>query len=155
MDTAPASRANRSLGAMAAMAFAGAVAVSALATFGGEQQQDQVGTYWIVVLFLAGITALVFGLVVRSGMRTAGAANSAALSGLVTSIAAVVTIVAYWSGLPVLLGVAGTLLGMRARENAEQGGGRRGMATAAVALGLIAAAGAAVIVVMDTLASRA
>ncbi|HYN99067.1 MAG TPA: hypothetical protein VEU28_05285 [Actinomycetota bacterium] len=143
---------SKPIGTAAGIALAGAVAVSALATFGGEQQDDQTSTYWMVALFLAGITALVFGLVVRPAMREAGS-NRAALSGLITSIAGILTIVAYWSGLPVILGTAGALMGMYGKERAEQGAGRRGMALTATVLGILAAAAAAAIVVMDIAAN--
>jgi heme/copper-type cytochrome/quinol oxidase subunit 2 len=142
-------RSTRALGTGAAIALAGAIAVSALATFGGEQKDDQTSTFWVVALFLVAITALVFGLVVRPAVKAEGATNRAALAGLVTSIAGIVTIVAFWSGLPVLLGTAGALMGLHGKERAEQGLGRRGMALTAIVLGILAAAGAAVIVVME------
>lgn len=142
----------KSVGLVAALALGGALALTAFATFAGEQQEDQTSTYWGVALFLTLVTALVFGFVVRQSTR-APEGNSAALSGLITSLAGILTIVAFWSGLPVVLGAAGAVLGLHGKDRAAAGRGRGGMAKAAVALGILAIVATAVLTIGDSFAS--
>jgi hypothetical protein len=66
--------------------------------------------------------------------------NRAAVSGLVLGILAVLTNVAFWTGLPLVLGVGGVLLGRRATTRAEHGAGRAGLARAARVCGWLAIA---------------
>ncbi|MGH2827571.1 MAG: hypothetical protein ACRDKF_11430 [Actinomycetota bacterium] len=126
-----------SVSKVAAAALAGAIALTAFGTFVGDQQEDQADGYWLLAAFLVVVTLLVFGLVVRQSTQTHTEANSPALSGLITSISGVLTVAAFWSGLPVIFGAAGALLGLEGRQRALQGAGRAGMAQAALILGLL------------------
>ncbi len=117
----------------------GAAALAAYAVLGGpERKPDQVETLPYVIGFTLVIAAIVFGLVVpwaekRSQVRQS---NRPAKAGLVSSVLAVLTIVAFWSGLPIVLGGAGVALGMAGQEHAAQGG--RTLARSAVLVGLAA-----------------
>ena len=84
------------------VAFGLATALSAIGVFAGERQQDQVDAFPVLVVFLAIMTGLVFGLAVRPA--TEGGASSrrvAVLGGL-----AFLGIAVFWAGLPAILGVA-------------------------------------------------
>ena len=140
-----------SIGKVAAMALAGAIALTAFGTFVGEQREDQTDGYWLLAVFLIVVTLLVFGLVVRQSTQTQIEGNSPALSGLITSISGVLTIAAFWSGLPVILGAAGALLGAEGRQRALQGAGRAGMAQAALILGMLSIVAAVVLFIGDQL----
>lgn len=83
-------------------AFAGATVTTAMGTFGGDQKQDQVEVYPALVVFVAIATALVFAFAVRptatqhgTGTRTMG-----------LGVASMLTIVVFFTGLPVILGIA-------------------------------------------------
>lgn len=124
----------------AGVALAGALALSAYSTFVGETKEQQTDSYWIVALVVAAITAAVFTWVVGRSMSKTDQENSPAITGLVASILGVVTVAAFWSGLPVVLGFAGVLLGYEGRSRAEQGARRGGMALAALIVGIVAIA---------------
>ena len=133
------------------MALAGAIGLTAFGTFVGEQQEDQTASYWLVAVFLTVVTLLVFGLVVPQSTQGHKAKNSPALSGLITSLAGVVTVAAFWSGLPVVLGAAGALLGAEGRHRARQGEGRAGIAQVALVLGMLSIVATVALVVGDRL----
>ena len=124
----------------AGVALAGALALSAYSTFVGETKEQQTGSYWIVALVVGAITAAVFTWVVGRSMSKPDEENSSARAGLVASILGVVTVAAFWSGLPIVLGSAGVLLGYEARNRAERGARRGGMALAALIIGIVAIA---------------
>lgn len=124
----------------AGVALAGALALSAYSTFVGETKAQQTGSYWMVALVVGAITAAVFVFLVARSMSKTDEENSPAKAGLVASILGVVTVAAFWSGLPVVLGSAGVLLGYEARDRAERGAPRGGIALAALIVGIVAIA---------------
>lgn len=92
------------------VAFGLATVLSAIGVFAGERQQDQVDAFPVLVVFLAIMTGLVFGLAVRPA--TEGGASSrrvAVLGGL-----AFLGIAVFWAGLPAILGVAALVVGRHA-----------------------------------------
>jgi hypothetical protein len=94
------------------------------------------------VLFI--VTALVYGLVVPGALRK----ESAGRTGLALSVPAVLlTAPAFWTGLPLVLGVAGMVVGTAGR-NARNGAG---MCIAALVLGALAVLGYLAIYVADAL----
>jgi hypothetical protein len=74
-------------------------------------------------------TAVVFGIVARLAERTA---NRAAWTGCVCGVLGVLTVVAFWSALPPVLGAAAVYLGLVGRN------GRRWLGAGAVVLGVAA-----------------
>lgn len=85
-----------------------------------------------------GVGVLVFGGAlprVRRGQGPGGGAQTALLSSTVGFL----SVASAWTGLPFVLGAGGAVLGWAARSR-ETAGPRRGMATAAVLVGLAAIA---------------
>ncbi len=118
----------------------GAAALAAYATLGGaEPNPDQVRTLPYVIGFTLVMAGIMFGLVVPWAERRSQAlrTNRPAKAGLVTSLLGLLTIVAFWSGLPVILGGAGVALGMAGQERAAEAGRRR-LALAAIIVGALA-----------------
>jgi len=89
---------------------------------------DQLRALPIVVLVLLVVAAVLFLVVVPRASR----ANRPAVVGLVCSILGLLLVVAFWSGLPIVLGTAGALLGRVERTTG------RGLALAAVIIGAAA-----------------
>ncbi len=118
----------------------GAAALAAYAVLGGpEPDPDQVRTLPYVVGFALVMAGIVFGLVVPWAEKRSQAprTNRPAKAGLVASILGLLTVVAFWSGLPVILGGAGVALGLAGRERAAEAGRRR-LAVAAIIVGALA-----------------
>ena len=117
----------------------GAAALAAYAVLGSpDRQPDQVDSLPYVIGFTLVIAAVVFGLVVpwaekRSEVRRS---NRPAKAGLVASVLGLLTVVAFWSGLPIVLGGAGVAMGIAGQERAAEGGSN--LARAAVLVGIVA-----------------
>ena len=117
----------------------GAAALAAYAVLGGpERNPDQVASLPYVIGFTLVIAAVIFGLVVPWAEKRSQElqSNRPAKAGLVSSILGILTVVVFWSGLPIILGGAGVALGMAGQERAVQGG--RNLARAAVIAGIVA-----------------
>ena len=116
------------------------VASSALTVYGAHDLAE-------ILVVLAGITVTMIGvygfLLPRKLAQGSGATSALVLS----VIAMLVLLPAFWSGLPLVLGVAGAMLG-HAGRNAESGSRR---SVGALVLGIIAAIGYFAIYVLDTL----
>lgn len=112
------------------------VVVSALTGPGEQGAGDLIFTAGVAVI--AG--GIVFGLVVPWAKNAAGARAEGrpARAGFVMSILGFLTVVAFWSGLPVILGAGGAALGQVGRERAVTAG-RGGLSMAAIIVGVIAA----------------
>ena len=89
---------------------------------------DQLSVLPIVVVVLLVVAAALFLFVVPRAARS----NRPAVAGLVCSILGLLLVVAFWSGLPIVLGTAGALLGREARTT------EGGLARAAVIIGVAA-----------------
>jgi hypothetical protein len=138
MTTITASRPVASRGTVAATGIATALVAFAGTAFGAHD--------WGEILVVCGVvavaTALVFGLVVPRALRTESAGGTA----LGLAIPALVLLLpAFWSGLPLVLGVAGLLVGSAGRR-ASSGAGK---CIAAVVLGTLAAVGYVAIYISD------
>lgn len=138
MTTITASRPVTSRGAVAGTGFASALVAAAGTAFGAHDWAE-IAVVWGVI---AAATLLVFGLVVPRALRRESAGGTA----LGLSIPALVLLIpAYWSGLPLVLGVAGLVVGNAGRKT-PTGAGK---CIAAVALGTLAAVGYVAIYVSD------
>ena len=89
---------------------------------------DQLRILPILLVVLLVVSAALFFFVVPRAARS----NRPAVAGLICSILGVLLVVAFWSGLPIVLGAAGALLGRMERTT------RRGLAIAAVYIGVAA-----------------
>jgi hypothetical protein len=108
------------------------------AWFGGDDEEVW-GFVVFVVLSLLLLGLLLFRLLPRR-RAAPGPGNPPARAGLVTGVLAVLTIAVFWTGFPIALGAGAVALGLAGRERAAAEG-RGGLATAAVALGGVAAIG--------------
>ena len=96
------------------------------------------------VPFICGVLVVlavgVFGFLVPAGLRHAPASPGAWSGGaLALGVAAVLAVpVAFWSGLPLLLGTAGVLIGAAGRQAATAAGRGRGLPGWAVGLSVFA-----------------
>ena len=130
----------------------GAAALAAFAVLGGsESNPDQVKTLPYVIGFTLVMAGIVFGLVVPWAERRSQAlrTNRPAKAGLVASILGLLTVLAFWSGLPVIFGGAGVALGMAGQDRAAEVGRRR-LAMAAIIVGALAMLLAVGITIMDS-----
>jgi quinol-cytochrome oxidoreductase complex cytochrome b subunit len=127
-----------------------AVMVAAVANLSG--QAASLGEVLILLGFVLVVAAIVFGLVVPWAKRTMemGAGNRPAKTGMVLSILGFITIVAFWSGLPVILGAGGAALGQVGRERAASVG-RSGLSLVALIIGVIAVVGGAGTLILERL----
>lgn len=101
---------------LAPIGVATALAAAAATTYGAHGWTEIV----VTVAFIAVAATLVFGLVVPRALRKDSAGGTA----LGLSVpAALLTLPAFWTGLPLVLGVAGIILGDRGRT-ARSGAGK-------------------------------
>jgi hypothetical protein len=91
---------------------------------------DSLREFLIVVGIIGAGAALVFGWVVRRGLRK----DSAAWTALGLSVLGLLAIAAFWSGLPPVLAVGGIVLGWASRDAARA----RWAALAAIGVGVLA-----------------
>jgi hypothetical protein len=111
----------------AAVAIAMAAILGAWGSFGDN---GDFSDYWPVLVIIGVVAAIVFGLVVPRGLSGAW---PTARTGLILSVLGLLTVIAFWSGAPPIFAFAGILLGYVARQRGESG-----LATAAVAIGVLA-----------------
>ncbi len=136
--------------AIAPAAIITVIAATVLAAFGSfadgtDGGEHSVGEFLVVVAFILVAAGVVFGLVVPRFLDRPSAAGV----GLGLSIAALVLVMAFWSGLPPVLGVGGILLGKAARDR-----GRGGLATAAITVGALALVADVAIYVADWMSTN-
>jgi hypothetical protein len=116
-----------------------AVALAAANFISTESSENGGGIEYAVTLGGSLVLALVlFGWVIPRIDRPARA-------GLVVGLIAVLSLAAFWSGLPYVLGPAAVVLGLLGRGRAED----RAQATTAVVLGALATVAALAAVVLD------
>jgi hypothetical protein len=116
-----------------------AVALAAANFISTESSENGGGIEYAVTLGGSLVLALVlFGWVIPRIDRPARA-------GLVVGLIAVLSLAAFWSGLPYVLGPAAVVLGLLGRSHAED----RAQATTAVVLGALATVAALAAVVLD------
>jgi hypothetical protein len=107
-----------------------AILVAVLSTVLPPIIPEQLRALPIILVVLLVVAAALFFFVVPRAARS----NRPAVAGLICSILGVLLVVAFWSGLPIMLGTAGALLGRMERTT------RRGLAIAAVYIGVAAIA---------------
>jgi chromate transport protein ChrA len=102
-------------------AVAAAAVLDVYAAYGDSQRQtNQTAAVPFLIAVCAVVAALVFGVVVPKGLRAVqDRATSAGRWALGTAVASAVLLVAFWSGLPLVVGAAGALLGRRARDRGD------------------------------------
>ena len=105
-----------------------AVLIAILSTVLPPIYPDQLRALPGVVLVLLIVSALLFFYVVPRAANS----NRPAIGGLVCSILGLLLVIAFWSGLPIVLGTAGALLGRGSRTT------RGGLALAAIIVGAAA-----------------
>jgi hypothetical protein len=101
-----------------------------LAAWGSFSDNGDFSDYWPVLVIIGVLAAIVFGVVVPRGLSGAW---PTARTGLILSVLGLLTVIAFWSGAPPIFAFAGILLGYVARQR-----GQSGLATAAVAIGVLA-----------------
>lgn len=110
-----------------------AVLVAILSVVLPPVDPDQLRTLPIVVIVVLVIAAIVFFLIVPRGERS----NRPAVPGLVCSIIGLLLVFpAFWSGLPIVLGAGGSVLGQAGRGSRRSTGG--GFALGAIVVGIAA-----------------
>lgn len=134
-------RSSNLLAAAAAFGIVVAAALAAWGTFGGEEEYD-FSDYWPVLIIVAVLAAVVFGLVVPWALRS----GRAATAGLVLSVLGLLTVTVFWSGAPPIFAAAGIALGYLARQAALT---RTSIATAAVVVGVLALVADLIIYITD------
>lgn len=135
------------VGAVGIVSTIVAVLVAVLSVVLPPVRPDQLRSLPIVVVVLVAIAALVFFLVVPRGERS----NRPAVPGLVCSIIGLLLLPAFWSGLPIVLGAAGYVLGQAGRGGRQTTGG--GLALGAIVVGIAAIALNLLGLLFDRLAS--
>jgi hypothetical protein len=120
-----------------ATAILTAVALAA-ANFTGDGENGGAGPYALTLIVSLAVAAILFGWVIPRIERPARA-------GLVVGVLGVLSVAAYWTGLPYVLGPAAIALGLLGRARAEG----KGAAAAGVVLGALATAGAIAAVILD------
>jgi quinol-cytochrome oxidoreductase complex cytochrome b subunit len=131
-------------------AVALAIGVAAIANLSGGVAS--LGEVLILFGFVLVVATVVFGLVVpwaKNSLDTA-TSNRPAKAGMVLSALGIITIVAFWSGLPVILGAGGATLGQVGRERAARTG-RSGLSLVAMVIGMIAVVGGAGTLILERL----
>jgi hypothetical protein len=113
-----------------------AVIVAIISPLGNPSQMSSLPFIALLALVLG---ALVFALFVPWARRAAATprSNRPAKAGLGLSILGLLTVVASWSGLPIIFGTGGALLGRIGRERAHESG-EGGLALAALVIGIVA-----------------
>ena len=97
----------RTVAPVAIGAIALATVLAALGTFGDSSQDNKARDFLVLCAVIAVAAAVVFGWVVPRGLEKE-AAGAAALT---LSILGLVSVLAFWSGLPPILAAGGALLG--------------------------------------------
>lgn len=122
--------------AVVAAAVVAAIGVYADQTLTSTQQAYQEAALpWVIAVAVV-VGGLLFGLAVPRLLRSRSMSGWALAFGLV----GILTLAAYWSGLPVVFGAAALLAGTTARRLARVDGGTARLATAATTVGLLAIA---------------
>ncbi len=117
-----------------------AVLVAVFSVVGSSEQAEQLATLLVTVPALVLIAAGIFFLVVPRavGASATPGSNRPAVLGLVCGVLGLLLVVpVYWSGLPILLGTGGFVLGQSGWELSRDAG-RGGLALGAMVIGAAA-----------------
>ena len=137
----------QTLGMISIVSTIVAVVVAILSVVLPPVRPDQLRALPIVVVVLLVIAAIVFFLIVPRGERS----NRPAVPGLACSIIGLLLVFpAFWSGLPIVLGAAGFVLGQAGRGSRRATGGW--FALGAIVVGIAAIAVNLLVLLLDRLA---
>jgi len=120
----------------AAASVAAAVGLSAFGIWGDGTpggEDDPLVSFLIGLGIVAVAAGVVFGWIVPRALRRLARTGAAGVGALVLSVLALLLVVMFWTGLPPVLAAGGIVLGLAGR-----GARRSGLATAGVAVGLLA-----------------
>lgn len=92
-----------------------ALIVIVLSVVGSPEQDEQLDTLLVTIPFALIVGVAVFALLIPWARSRASEPRRPARVGLVMSILGVVSVLAFWSGLPVILGTGGVALGRSGR----------------------------------------
>ena len=126
-----------------------ALAFGNLINNGPDEQGDALG-FVILGLITIAVAIWMFKVFIPRSQDAAVPADRVSKRGLIASIAGLVTVAVFWTGLPFVLGPGGALLGKISNE--KQGGEGSGRATAARIIGVLAFVLAVAAVVLDEVA---
>jgi predicted membrane channel-forming protein YqfA (hemolysin III family) len=127
------------LGAGCAAAVLAAVALAA-ANFTGDDSNGGTGPYAVTLVASVALVGVLFGWAIPRVERPSR-------TGVVVGVLGVLSIAAFWTGLPYVLGPAAIVFGLRGRTRVEG----NGPSTAAVLLGGIATVGGIAALIADQL----
>lgn len=135
------------VGAVVAAAAAGLATYAAYGDPSAPQhQKDAVPSIIVIEVVVA---ALVFGALVPKALQALeGRGERRHLWALIPAVIGVITTVAFWSGVPLVIGAAAFMLGSTGRREALASGASTRAYTATVVLALIAAAGSVVVTIV-------
>lgn len=120
-------------------AVAAAVVIHTLVAWVINDWEAAISTFLLILIFGLVVGALVFGLIVRWGVR--GSAQHAAIAGLATSILSILSYGVFFIGAPPIIGAGGAVLGQVGLNRAQsRQTGIRATAWIAILVGLAAIA---------------
>jgi hypothetical protein len=134
-----------------APAVVAAAALSVFSVYGdgtlsaSQQASQEAALPWIIAVAVI-VAGLLFGLAVPRLLRSQSTSGWALALGLI----GILTLAAYWSGLPIVFGAAALLAGTTARRLARVDGGTARLATAATVLGVLAIAADIIGIIVST-----
>ncbi len=134
-----------------AIAFAAAATLDVYAAYGDPQPNaDQKSAVPFLIVIAAVVTVAVFARLVPNGLRAIAEHRGTATRWALTHSLVAVALVplAFWSGLPVIIGAAGAVLGRQTRAQAATTRSAR----AALPLGILAVVACVAIVVASNVA---
>ncbi len=99
--------------------------------------QEQLASLPYVIGFAAVFAAIIFGLVAPWALRSAHAQRPSSTGFVCSILGLLIVLPAFWSGLPVILGAAGAVLGQAGHSRAQTSG-QRTLALTAIVFGLLA-----------------
>jgi hypothetical protein len=139
------------LGLVVAAAASGLVAYAAYGDPTAPQhQKDAVPSIIVIAVVIA---AAVFGALVPKALTALdGNGERRHLWALVPAIVALLTTVAFWSGVPLIIGVAAAMLGVAGRREAIARGAATRPYTATLVLAAVAAVGSVAVTLIGNLA---
>lgn len=142
----PGSISGTAIAVTGALSLAAAAGAAAYSSFRGPA--GKLSDYLLIVAIVTGVAIVTFAVVVPRALGpTEG--NRPAATALALGILAALSVAAFWSGAPLMLGSAAFLLGLAGRRRALAGASGAGIAAAALALAVLAFAGQIAAVVTD------
>lgn len=138
----------RALVPLGTTVFVVTIGFTALGVFSHGPQTDphSASEFYMVAAVVAAATLAIFGILLPRALRP-DTVRSGGTALTMSVVGAALLVPAFWSGLPLVLGSAGAILGYAGRS-ARKGAG---ISTVAMVVGILASIGYVAIYVMDTL----